>query len=219
MPRVAVVFFPGTNCERETLLALRDVARVDACIVRPGEFKPGDWDAVVLPGGFSYSDYVRAGVMATWGFADKLVEAVNYGTPVLGICNGFQILVEAGILPGALLANECGCFIARWVRVKIVEPRGPWLGGYEEGEVVWMPVAHHQGRWWGEKEPRGPRVLYIDNPNGSRWDIAGATVKDGLVLGLMPHPERAVYPWQSRGRQAGGYKMFKWIGVALRAGW
>ncbi len=219
MPRVAVVFFPGTNCERETLLALRNVSRVEACLVEPGELNPRDWDAIILPGGFSYADYVRAGVMATWGFADKLREAMEGGVPILGICNGFQILVEAGLLPGALLPNECGCFVARWVRLRIAEPRGPWLGGYEDGETVWMPVAHHQGRWWGGEEPRGPRIYYVDNPNGSRWSIAGVSARDGLVVGLMPHPERAVYPWQSRGRQPGGYKMFKWIGVALRAGW
>ena len=220
MPRVAVVRFPGTNCERETLLALREVSRVDAVLVEAGSFDWRPWDAVVLPGGFSYGDYVRAGVMATWGFADKLREGVENGLPVLGICNGFQVLVESGILPGALLPNECGCFVARWVRLRVVEPRGPWLGGYEDGETVWMPVAHGEGRYWWSSEPRGPGLRYIDNPNGSRWGVAGVSARDGLVVGMMPHPERAAFPWQAPpGRSPGGRRLFEWAGFALRTGW
>ncbi|WP_244403923.1 phosphoribosylformylglycinamidine synthase I [Pyrolobus fumarii] len=218
---MAIVKFPGTNCERETLEAVRRVARLDALIVRHDEFDWRAWDALIIPGGFSYGDYVRAGVMATWSkFSEALREGVENGLPVLGICNGFQVLTEAGVLPGVLLPNECGCFVARWVRLRIAEPKGPWLGGYEDGEIVWMPVAHGEGRWWGLEEPRGPSLRYVDNPNGSRWDIAGVSVRDGQVVGMMPHPERAAFPWQApAGRNPGGLKLFEWLGKALRAGW
>ena len=225
MPRVAVVKYPGTNCEWETLYALRDISGVDAEIVWHESLRGRDWDAIVIPGGFSYGDYGRAGLIASWSrAAGEIVEAIDDGIPVLGICNGFQVLVEIGALPGALLANESGRFVARWVRVRIHRPRGPWLLLASDGQEADMPIAHAEGRYYHEDPSQaigdGPWLEYERNPNGSVASIAGLAAREGQVLGLMPHPERAAYPWQApRGLRTGGRVIFESIRESLRRGW
>ncbi len=226
MARVAVVKFPGTNCEEETALALREIAGVEAVIVWHEEFRWRGWDAVVLPGGFSYGDYGRAGLLASWSPAvEELREAVGAGVPVLGICNGFQVLVEAGLLPGGFLVNRGGGFVARWVRLRVHGPRGPWMAGLRDGEVLSMPVANAEGRWSaggraGEVLRGRPWLEYLDDPSGSEACVAGLGSSDGMVLGLMPHPERAVWPWQPPPcMEPGGRRFFESIGSALRRGW
>lgn len=225
MPRVAVVKFPGTNCEEETALALRTHSGVEAKIVWHLDYRWRDWDAAVIPGGFSYGDYGRAGLIASWSPAvGELREAADNNVPILGVCNGFQILVEAGLLPGALLPNAGGRFVARWVHVRVHNPRGPWLLKAREGDVYSMPVAHAEGRYHVDDVSSvtadRPWIEYLENPNGSIASIAGVASADGAVLGMMPHPERAVWPWQPPpGHGTGGKMLFESIGLALKRGW
>lgn len=225
MPRVAVARFPGTNCWEETVLALRRVSRLEAEAVWHLDYRWRSWDAVVIPGGFSYGDYGRAGLIASWSpLVDELREAVDNGIPVLGICNGFQVLVEAGLLPGALLPNSGGRFIARWLRVRFHNPRGPWLLAAAEDRAYSMPVAHAEGRYYAADTEAllraRPWAEYLENPNGSLENVAGIASRDGTVLGLMPHPERAVWAWQAPpGHTPGGLVVFESIAAALRGGW
>jgi len=226
MPRVAVLKFPGTNCEEETVYAVREISRVEAEIVWHEEFKWRMWDAVIIPGGFSYGDYGRAGLIASWSRASReLVEAADNGIPILGICNGFQVLVELGLLPGALTVNIDGVFHAKWVKVRINNPKGPWLVLAENGQIVEMPIAHGEGRYY-HPEPHKivverPWIEYIGcNPNGSVASIAGLGSSSGEILGLMPHPERAAFDVQvPYPHTAGGKLFFESIGLSLRRGW
>ncbi len=225
MPRVAVVKYPGTNCEQETALAVKEYARVEARVVWHLDLRRGGWDAFIIPGGFSYGDYGRAGLIASWSPATReIAEAAAEGAPVLGICNGFQVLVEAGLLPGALLPNAGGRFVARWLRVRVHRPRGPWMLLMREGEAYSMPVAHREGRFHAEDVDAllssRPWLEYLENPNGSLRGVAGIASPDGAVLGMMPHPERAVWPWQPpRGYRPDGRLVFESLGEALRRGW
>jgi len=225
LPRVAVLKFPGTNCEDETAHAVRDVGGASVSIVWHLDFRWRDWDAIIIPGGFSYGDYGRAGLLASLSPAiAEVKEAVENGVPVLGICNGFQVLVESGLLPGALLPNDSGWFIARWVTVVAHNPRGPWLTLVSEGERLDMPIAHAEGRYYYSSPDSivssRPWLEYGSNPNGSVYNIAGIASADGLVLGLMPHPERATWPWQAPpGYTPGGRRIFESIGYSLRRGW
>ncbi|MET1102392.1 MAG: phosphoribosylformylglycinamidine synthase subunit PurQ [Pyrodictiaceae archaeon] len=224
MARIAVIKYPGTNCEEETAYAVRNVSRVDAEIVWHTELRWREWDAIIIPGGFSYGDYGRAGLIASWSSSiNELREAIDNDVPVLGICNGFQILVEAGLLPGALLPNETGTFVARWLWLRIHNPRGPWLLKVVDDAMVSMPIAHAEGRYYVDDPgtvKKSPWLEYLSNPNGSVAAIAGVSSRDGLVLGIMPHPERAAFPWQAPpGFSAGGRLIFESIGQALREGW
>ena len=222
--RVAVVKYPGTNCEEETTAAV-EAAGLRAAVVWHRELRWRGWDALVLPGGFSYGDYGRAGLIASWSPAvEQVREAIENGVPVLGICNGFQVLVEAGLLPGALLPNAGGRFVARWLRVRAHRPRGPWMLLLRDGGAYSMPVAHGEGRFYhpdpGALLRDRPWMEYLENPNGSTASIAGIASRDGLVLGLMPHPERAVWPWQPPpGHDTGGRPVFESLAKALREGW
>ena len=224
MPRIAVVKYPGTNCEDETLYAVKAIAKLEASIVWHRDLRWRHWDAIIIPGGFSYGDYGRAGLIASWSKAvDEIREAIDNDIPVLGICNGFQVLVEAQILPGALLANDSGSFIAKWLWLRIHNPRGPWLAKAKDSQLVSMPIAHAEGRYY-VKNPasvtKNPWIEYVENPNGSIASIAGISTKNGLVLGLMPHPERAAFPWQAPpGYNSGGRVFFESIANSLRQGW
>ena len=204
MHRVAVLKFPGTNGDYDVLRAL-DVVGLRGVLVWYRDYRSGLYDAVVLPGGFSYGDYLRAGAVAAQTPAVEHVRRdAERGVPVLGICNGFQILTEAGLLPGALAPNEPPGFISKWIRVRINDVKTPFTHLYEPGEVVYMPIAHAEGRYI----PAGPYVQaarYLENPNGSHDSTAG--VSRGNVLGLMPHPERAVDGDVSRGG-TGGLKLW-----------
>ncbi len=224
MPKVAVLKYPGTNCEEETIYALRNISKLDVNLVWHESFSGDLWDAIVLPGGFSYGDYGRAGLLASWSKASReLMKASTNGIPILGICNGFQILTEIGLLPGNLLINNNARFIARWVRVRVHKPKGPWLFLYEDEEEVSMPIAHAEGRYFclDESKLDGLSWLeYVNNPNGSMRSIAGVASRDGQILGIMPHPERASFPWQAPEHfDPGGRRVFESIGIALRRGW
>jgi len=199
--RVGVVRFPGSNCDADAYHAV-ELAGAEAVYLWHEEADLHGSDAVVLPGGFAYGDYLRAGVLARFSpIMRSVAVAAGRGAPVLGICNGFQVLAEAGLLPGALLRNEGLRFVHRWVALRL-EGRGtPFTAALPEGIVLRMPVAHGEGRYYDEPArldelEREGRVVfrYIDNPNGSLRDIAGVRNEAGNVLGLMPHPERADEP-------------------------
>jgi phosphoribosylformylglycinamidine synthase len=209
---VAVVVFPGTWSERDFVDAAPTVGW-DVRLVWHTQADLGDADAVVLPGGFAHGDHLRTGAIARFSPAMRAVEAFGAaGRPVLGSCNGFQILCEAGMLPGVLLRNDHLQFRCDWQWLRVEHPVGPWLaaGEADDGDVIHLPISHGEGRYHAdagvldELESAGRVVLrYADedgrvvpdaNPNGSANAIAGIVNERGNVLGLMPHPERAADP-------------------------
>ena len=200
-PRVAVVTFPGSNDDRDALHALAQLGAEAAPVWHADEQLP-NVAGVVLPGGFSYGDYLRCGAIARFSPAMRAVaEFAADGGPVLGICNGFQILCEAGLLPGALRPNASLSFVCRDVDLRIERTDTPFTGLCEPGQTLTIPVKHGEGCWFtddqllAELEANGQIVLrYQDNPNGSVADVAGVVNADRNVMGLMPHPEHAVDP-------------------------
>lgn len=207
-PRVSVVTFPGSNCDRDAVYAVETVLGADGRLVRHDAPDVGDPDLVILPGGFSYGDYLRCGAMAR---VSRVMESVKdfaaRGGAVLGICNGFQVLCEAGLLPGVLLRNAALRFVCRDVHVRVESTATPFTSSLEPGEILRIPIAHGEGNWQASRETvrdvlsRGEVVFrYVDrrgertpeaSPNGSLEDVAGLRNEAGNVLGLMPHPERA----------------------------
>lgn len=207
--KVAVVQFPGSNCDQDALYALRDEVKVDAEYVWYQSDSLSGYDAVVLPGGFSYGDYLRGGAIASLSpIMEEVKRFANEGKPVLGICNGFQVLTESGILPGALVRNIQQKFICKWVHIKCMAENSCWA--LEKNRVLSMPIAHNEGRYTADEqtlkqlhEERRVAFVYCGengelndtyNPNGSTNMIAGITNERGNVLGMMPHPERACNP-------------------------
>ena len=199
---IGVVVFPGSNCDRDVRWALEGCLGLPTRFLWHEERDLSGIDAVVLPGGFSYGDYLRCGAIAR--FAPLLLAVRDFaanGGPVLGICNGFQVLTEMGLLPGALTRNRDLHFLCQPVDLVVSNPSSPWLQAYGLGETITLPIAHGEGRYQldaeqlDQLEQEGQVVLrYADNPNGSMGDVAGLTNAAGNVLGLMPHPERACDP-------------------------
>ncbi len=204
--RWGVVVFPGANCDHDCYHVVRHVLDTECRFVRHKETDLSDLDGVLLPGGFSYGDYLRAGAIARVSpVMESVTEFARRGGPVLGICNGFQILCEAGLLPGALLRNAGLSFLCH--DVDLVATGGPsvFTRGIAEGDVLTMPIAHGEGRYHADEETlrmiddEGLAVFrYRDNPNGSLNDIAGLRNAAGNVVGMMPHPERAAEPQLGR---------------------
>ena len=201
-PRIAVVVFPGSNDDRDAALALENLG-AEPVLHWHAEPELPEVGAVVLPGGFSYGDYLRAGAIARFSPAMRAVaDFAADGGFVLGICNGFQVLCEAGLLPGVLRANESLSFVCRDVAVRVERNDAPFLAACEAGQRLTIPVKHGEGCYFAddellaELEGRGQIVLRYDgvSPNGSIDDIAGVASVDGNVMGLMPHPEHAVDP-------------------------
>lgn len=200
--RVAVIVFPGSNSDHDVYHVLKHIVGLDTEFVWYRETTLAGFDAVVLPGGFSYGDYLRSGAIAALAPVMSEVRAMAArGAPVLGICNGFQILCEAGLLPGALQRNTDLLFVARPVSVRVESVGTPFTSCYEPGETATMPVAHFDGRFFASEATldrlEGDGCIafrYIDNPNGSARDIAAITNLERNVLGVMPHPERASDP-------------------------
>jgi len=199
---VGIVVFPGSNCDRDMRWALEGCLGLSTRFLWHEETDLSGITAVVLPGGFSYGDYLRCGAIARFAPVLEQVQAfAARGGPVLGICNGFQVLTEMGLLPGALTRNQHLHFICEPCEL-IVQPGAcSWLQGYSHGERVTFPIAHGEGRYQADADTlkrlqdQGQIVLrYASNPNGSVADIAGICNKAGNVLGLMPHPERACDP-------------------------
>jgi phosphoribosylformylglycinamidine synthase len=201
--RAAVVTFPGSNCDRDMAVALETVSGTPAIRVWHGDAAlPERLDFIALPGGFSYGDYLRSGAMAAVSpIMRSVAEAAGRGVPVLGVCNGFQVLTEARLLPGALLRNAGQNFVCRDVQLRVENSQSLFTHGYEAGQEITIPVAHHDGNYYADEatldrlEGEGRVAFrYLDDTNGSRRDIAGVLNQAGNVLGLMPHPERAVDP-------------------------
>ncbi len=199
---VGIVVFPGSNCDRDVRWALEGCLGLETRFLWHEERDLGGLDAVVLPGGFSYGDYLRCGAIAR--FAPVLEEVRSFaeaGGPVLGICNGFQVLTEMGLLPGALTRNGRLHFLCEPALLEVNPGPCRWLQGYGEKERISLPIAHGEGRYQVEAddlkalEEHGQVALrYAANPNGSVGDVAGLCNRAGNVLGLMPHPERACDP-------------------------
>jgi phosphoribosylformylglycinamidine synthase I len=198
--RVAVVQFPGSNCDRDTVQVLRSELNLDAELIWHNNFQENSYDAVVLPGGFSFGDHLRAGIIAAHSPAMKAVtEMADRGKPVLGICNGFQILIEAGLLPGALLRNTTLKFVCKWMNLRVMSEKTAFSCSLKKGATIRMPIAHNEGRYYAEEETLNQledehRVImtYVaENPTGTSRDIAAIANKDGNVVGMMPHPERS----------------------------
>lgn len=220
-PVVAVLYAPGINCHEETAFAL-ELVGLEGRVVNLHDVLSGDdaltsYQAVVVPGGFSWGDHLGAGrvfgVHLVAKLADQLEELVDDGKPVLGICNGFQVLVETGLLPdrtvgkrgAALLQNNSAVFESRWVDLAVTDTNSIWTQGLE-GRILHMPVAHGEGRLYWEEDHKvnstlcyakdgKPTEEYPANPNGTIGGIAGIRDETGLIFGLMPHPERAVLSW------------------------
>lgn len=201
--RAAVITFPGSNCDRDMAVALEKISGAPALRVWHGDAAlPDGLDFIALPGGFSYGDYLRSGAMAANSpIMRAVVEAAGRGVPVLGVCNGFQVLTEAGLLPGALMRNAGQRFICRTVGLAVVNTTSLFTHGFASGETLRIPVAHHDGNYFAdaatldalEAEDR-IAFRYTEAVNGSARDIAGVLSANGRVLGMMPHPERAIEP-------------------------
>ncbi|WP_332691883.1 phosphoribosylformylglycinamidine synthase subunit PurQ [Halalkalibacter lacteus] len=198
--KFAVIVFPGSNCDSDMFFAIQDALKEEVAYVRYDETSLEGFDGVLLPGGFSYGDYLRSGAIACFA---PIMEAVKQfaesGKPVLGVCNGFQMLLELGLLPGAMKRNDGLKFICRPVELVVENNETMFTAGYQKDEVISVPVAHGEGNYECDEqtlatlEEKNQVVFrYAQAINGSKADIAGITNERGNVLGMMPHPERAV---------------------------
>ncbi|BAZ42422.1 phosphoribosylformyl glycinamidine synthetase [Calothrix sp. NIES-4101] len=198
--KFGIVVFPGSNCDRDVAYVTRDILKQPTRMVWHQDTDISDLDVMIIPGGFSYGDYLRCGAIAR--FSPVMQQVTNHakqGKPVLGICNGFQVLTEAGLLPGALTRNQHLHFICDRAPLTIENNTLIWTQGYSQGEMITLPIAHGEGRFQADAdtlkalEDNGQIVFrYVgENPNGSLNNIAGICNVAGNVLGMMPHPERA----------------------------
>ena len=199
--KFAVIVFPGSNCDIDMYHAIKDELGEEVEFVWHDAESLEGFDGVLLPGGFSYGDYLRTGAIARFSNVMKeVVKAANAGKPVLGVCNGFQILLEAGLLPGAMKRNESLKFICSQTQLKVVNNQTMFSNVYQPNEVITVPIAHGEGNYYCDEETleklkKNNQIVFTyegTNPNGSLIDIAGIINEKGNVLGMMPHPERAV---------------------------
>lgn len=203
MKKIGVVRFLGTNCDRDIWQAVEGVGARPQWLWYEDRFEFSDLAGIVVPGGFSYGDYLRAGALAAKSpVMESIREAAEGGVPILGICNGFQILCESGLLPGALVQNENLRFIDRWEGLTLENANPHWGSGLKSGARIDLPIAHGEGRFYLQpdelkKVEDSEQVWwrYQANPNGSLGDVAGIMNKEKNVAGLMPHPERALFDW------------------------
>ncbi len=197
-----VIVFPGSNCDRDVAYVTRDLLHQPTRMVWHEETNISDLDIVVIPGGFSYGDYLRCGAIARFSpVMQQVIQHAQQGKFVLGICNGFQVLTETGLLPGVLMRNRDLHFICDRVPIKVERTNLPWTQAYSLGQKITLPIAHGEGQFYADGdilkqlEDNGQVLFrYNDNPNGSVNNIAGICNRQGNVLGMMPHPERASDP-------------------------
>jgi phosphoribosylformylglycinamidine synthase subunit PurQ / glutaminase len=201
--KFGVIVFPGSNCDRDVQYVTRDLLKQPTRMVWHEETDIGDIDVVIVPGGFSYGDYLRCGAIARFSpVMQQVVSHAQQGKFVLGICNGFQVLTEAGLLPGALMRNRDMHFVCDRAAIKVERNNLPWTQAYEQNQVITLPIAHGEGQFYADSEVLAQledkgQVLFRyegNNPNGSVNNIAGICNETGNVLGMMPHPERASDP-------------------------
>ena len=206
--KFGIIVFPGSNCDRDVAYVTRDILQQPTRMVWHEESDLSDLDVIIVPGGFSYGDYLRCGAIARFSPAmQATIKHAEQGKWVLGICNGFQVLTEAGLLPGALVRNRDLHFICDRVPLKVERTNVPWTQAYEPGQVITLPIAHGEGCYYADEAtlaeleanqqilfrystPAGS-VTEAVNPNGSLHNIAGICNRQGNVVGMMPHPERA----------------------------
>ncbi|EOT29719.1 phosphoribosylformylglycinamidine synthase subunit PurQ [Enterococcus saccharolyticus] len=198
--KFAVIVFPGSNCDMDMLWAVKEVMGAEAEYVRHDAESLEGFDGVLLPGGFSYGDYLRCGAIARFStIMQEVIRFAEEGKPVFGTCNGFQVLTEAGLLPGALRRNESLHFICKTTPLKVVNNQTKFTSEYEENDIIQIPVAHGEGNYYCDEETlkkleANKQIVfkYEENINGSLANIAGICNEQGNVLGMMPHPERAM---------------------------
>ncbi len=202
--RVAVIVFPGSNCDHDAYYVIKQVLGVSVDFIWHTENDLSKYAAIILPGGFSYGDYLRAGAIARFSpVMDAIIQSAKKGKTIIGICNGFQILVESGLLPGALITNQGIKFLSRDVMLKVESNSSIFTRKYSKGDVLRIPIAHKQGNYVAspkilKKLEDNNQIVFTyhpenedGNPNGSVQSIAGIINEKGNVLGMMPHPERA----------------------------
>lgn len=212
--KFAVISFPGSNCDMDMYYAVRDSLNEDVDLVTSDATNLDGYDGVLIPGGFSYGDYLRSGAVARFApVMESVKEMATEGKPVLGVCNGFQILTEANLLPGSLQHNTSMEFISDWSKLRVQNNDTMFTDQYEESEVIDIPIAHGEGNYYCDDKTLAQLkannqivFTYEDNPNGSCDNIAGVVNEQGNVLGMMPHPERAV---ESILGGTDGLKLFK----------
>ncbi|WOI52275.1 phosphoribosylformylglycinamidine synthase subunit PurQ [Parvularcula sp. LCG005] len=200
--KAAVIVFPASNCDRDAQVALKEISGTEPHMVWHAQTELPDADLIVVPGGFSYGDYLRSGAMAARSpIMAAVIERAQAGVPTLGICNGFQILTEAGLLPGALLRNAGLDFVCGTRTLRVENTDSPFTRSFSQGDFVRFPVAHHDGNYTADEdtldrlEGEGRVAFrYVESVNGSARNIAGVLNDQGNVLGMMPHPERVISP-------------------------
>lgn len=220
--RAAVITFPGSNCDRDLAVAFEKAGFEVLRVWHKDTALPERLDVVGLPGGFSFGDYLRCGAIAANApICREIIGFAQRGGHVLGICNGFQILLETGLLPGALMRNANLHFICKPVELRVESAASPYTAGYGKGAGVTFPIAHHDGNYQADPDTLAQleaedriALRYLDNPNGSVGDIAGILSRNHRVLGLMPHPERALEPIHGN---TDGYGLFASLAGALVA--
>lgn len=227
--KTAIILFPGTNREHDMAMAVERVSGQKPDIIWHKETDLDNYDLIILPGGFSYGDYLRCGAMAAHSpIMKEVIRKAESGTPLLGVCNGFQMLVETGLLPGALLHNNSLKFICKQVNLRCENNDTLFTGGLDNGELMRVPVAHGEGNYFANEEilkvlDGDNRVAFrycndngdvgeLSNPNGSTGSIAGILSENKKILGMMPHPENATYPHQANEE---GLSLFDGIFKAL----
>lgn len=225
MPKIGIAVFPGSNCDRDVHHVFNNVLGIPADFLWHTKDRISGYDAMIIPGGFAFGDRLRAGIIAAQSpIIQEVKRMARDGAPVLGICNGFQILVESGLLPGALMMNDSLQFVCRWTKVQVKNNKTPFTHRYGSGQSFDIPVAHGEGRYMVDSETlkdlkRKKQIVlqyHGDDPNGSTDLVAAICNEDGNVMGMMPHPERASEDLLTAGRGNNAITIFQSLAAYLQ---